>query len=41
MSWFSITLIIVVASFACAYGLCEWILLRRRNAQERDRDSFV
>jgi len=30
MSWIAITALILVVSFACAYGLCEWVTRRRR-----------
>jgi hypothetical protein len=31
MSWITVTLLTVVAFFACSYGLCEWLVSRRRN----------
>ena len=41
MSWIYITLIILGASFACAFGLCEWLVGRRSPGQDNDHDSFA
>lgn len=38
MSWLSLTIIFVLACLACAFGLCEWLIKRRRDANESDRD---
>jgi hypothetical protein len=35
MSETTLTLLIVIAAFACAFGLCEWIT-RRMSGRNRD-----
>ena len=34
MSWIVITSVILIATFACAYGLCEWIARRRPRGDD-------
>ena len=39
MSWITITILILAAFFACAFGLCEWIVKRRANYHANGRDG--
>lgn len=39
MSWIVITGLIVIASLACALGMCEWIVRRRRDNGHDGRDD--
>ena len=41
MSWISITLLFVAASLLCAFGGCEWLVRRRRDANDNDRGSLT
>jgi hypothetical protein len=36
MSWITTTIVLVVAGFACAFFLCEWIVGRRRRGPGGD-----
>jgi hypothetical protein len=40
MSWITITALIVIASFACAYGLGEWVALRRSRSHGDDTSAM-
>jgi len=40
MSWLPLATIIMLAGFACAFVLCEWIV-RRLDTRDRDNDSLV
>ena len=40
MSWIAVTALIVVISFACAYGLSEWLAIRRGRAQGDDGSAI-
>jgi hypothetical protein len=37
MSWFSLTVLILIVAFACAYGLCEWLARRWFGRGDDDR----
>ena len=41
VSWFLLTILFVLACFAGAYVLCEWLIRRRRDANDNDRDSLA
>ena len=36
MSWFFLIALILLASFACAYGACEWFVRRGRGGGPGD-----
>ena len=40
MSWIAITALIVVVSFICAYGLCEWLAVRRGRSHGDDNSAM-
>lgn len=39
MSWILATIVMLVVGFACIWGLCEWLVARRRRG--RDDDSSI
>ena len=41
MSWFLLTILFVLACFAGAYGFCEWLIRRRCDENDNDRDSLA
>ena len=41
MSWIPATLIFVAISLAGAFLLCVWLIRRRRDANDHDRDSLA
>lgn len=41
MSWFPATILFVIACLAVAFGLCEWLIRRRSDGRNNDRDSLV
>lgn len=41
MPWMLATLAFVTLCFFGALALCEWLVKRRRDKRDSDRDSFV
>ena len=41
MSWITVTALVIIVSFVCAFGLSEWVALRRRGRPRGDDTSAM